>query len=219
MYCGNFPYYIDGLVQERCNSSVLAVELHLSCTNPSIYATGSMMLMFCVTQYWTDLNLSRIDYCWTMTTVTLCIGLRFWPEILNPDQFLVHPFSLPWTLLIMHLALLPFPWCVCTDDNIPRMTCVVEGSHSLGWILFTDSLLLNVEVILGHLSNSFYELMSFLSFSVKMVFGECHRTPLMISQHWFNNGLLLSFSIHNCWRPYSLCCQAISHHGIDFVIR
>ena len=25
---------LDGLVQERCNFSVLAMELHLSCTNP-----------------------------------------------------------------------------------------------------------------------------------------------------------------------------------------
>ena len=29
--------HIDGLVQERCNSSALAMELRLSCTNPSIY--------------------------------------------------------------------------------------------------------------------------------------------------------------------------------------
>ena len=29
---------IDGLVQERCNSSGLAMELRLSCTNPSIWA-------------------------------------------------------------------------------------------------------------------------------------------------------------------------------------
>ena len=28
---------IDGLVQERCNSSALAMELHLSCTSSSIY--------------------------------------------------------------------------------------------------------------------------------------------------------------------------------------
>ena len=27
--------HIDGLVQERCNSSALALELRLSCTNPS----------------------------------------------------------------------------------------------------------------------------------------------------------------------------------------
>ena len=29
-------YYIDALVQERHNSSALAMELHLSCINPSI---------------------------------------------------------------------------------------------------------------------------------------------------------------------------------------
>ena len=28
--------YIDGLMQERCNSIANALELHLSCTNPSI---------------------------------------------------------------------------------------------------------------------------------------------------------------------------------------
>ena len=30
-------HYIDGLVQERRNSSALAMELRFSCTNPSIY--------------------------------------------------------------------------------------------------------------------------------------------------------------------------------------
>ena len=30
--------YIDGLVQERRNSSALAMELRLPCTNPSIYS-------------------------------------------------------------------------------------------------------------------------------------------------------------------------------------
>ena len=32
-----FHYHIDGLVQERRNSSALALELRLSCTDPSIY--------------------------------------------------------------------------------------------------------------------------------------------------------------------------------------
>ena len=32
----NSRYYINGLVQERCNSSALAMELRLSCINPSI---------------------------------------------------------------------------------------------------------------------------------------------------------------------------------------
>ena len=30
-------HHIDGLVQERRNSSALAMELRLSCTNPSVY--------------------------------------------------------------------------------------------------------------------------------------------------------------------------------------
>ena len=30
------PWYSDGLMQERCNSSALALELRLSCTNPLI---------------------------------------------------------------------------------------------------------------------------------------------------------------------------------------
>ena len=33
LYC---THYIDGLVQERRNSIALAMELRLSCTNPSI---------------------------------------------------------------------------------------------------------------------------------------------------------------------------------------
>ena len=33
----NFDVHIDGLVQERHNSSALAMELCLSCTNPSIW--------------------------------------------------------------------------------------------------------------------------------------------------------------------------------------
>ena len=43
----------DGLKQERCNSSALAVELHLSRTKPSIYyltvAPGSLPVRFAVT--------------------------------------------------------------------------------------------------------------------------------------------------------------------------
>ena len=33
----NFEFHIDGLVQERHNSIANALEMRLSCTNPSIY--------------------------------------------------------------------------------------------------------------------------------------------------------------------------------------
>ena len=41
----NIWYYFDGLVEERPNSRVLALELHLSCTNPSIYCGLKVILL------------------------------------------------------------------------------------------------------------------------------------------------------------------------------
>ena len=38
--------YIDGLVQERRNSSAIAMELRLSCTNPSILCIESLLIIF-----------------------------------------------------------------------------------------------------------------------------------------------------------------------------
>ena len=43
---------IDRLVQERCNSSAYALELRLSCTNPSIYGADG----------WQDYELKLIVY-------------------------------------------------------------------------------------------------------------------------------------------------------------
>ena len=37
---GEMKTYMDGLVQERCNSIVNALELRLSCTNPLIWTLG-----------------------------------------------------------------------------------------------------------------------------------------------------------------------------------
>ena len=59
--------YIDGLVQERRNSSVSAMELHLSCTNPSIYTALKWVTiessnclppvwLLTITQYWFSTN-------------------------------------------------------------------------------------------------------------------------------------------------------------------
>ena len=47
--------YIDGLVQERCNSIANTMELPLSCTNPSIYE---------INQYWTTTNHNKnLEMC------------------------------------------------------------------------------------------------------------------------------------------------------------
>ena len=43
--------YIDGLVQERHNSSTLAMKIRLSCTNPSIYFLASIYFFYISTMY------------------------------------------------------------------------------------------------------------------------------------------------------------------------
>ena len=40
--------YVDGLVQDRCNSSAVVMELRLSCTNPTIFAlTCNLFSLYC----------------------------------------------------------------------------------------------------------------------------------------------------------------------------
>ena len=78
----HIPDYIDGLVQERCNSSALAMELHLSCTNPSICAKKLSVYNGCL---WTVIPLTSLakQLCshlvfawnkepWNFTSLIIC---------------------------------------------------------------------------------------------------------------------------------------------------
>ena len=48
--------HIDGFVQERCNSSALAMELRLSCTNPSIWSHTDIISL---KTHWNDVYIFR----------------------------------------------------------------------------------------------------------------------------------------------------------------
>ena len=62
--------YIDGLVHGRHNSSALAMGLHLSCTNPSIYGscyqiTSFHLTMFTIAREGVGINILSKQYkCW-----------------------------------------------------------------------------------------------------------------------------------------------------------
>ena len=62
--------HIEGLVQERCNSSALAMELHLSCTNPSIQ-----------------------EFCATRSLIHPQLSARLWylQWVSNGDTTVSHP--------------------------------------------------------------------------------------------------------------------------------
>ena len=79
----NFP--IDGLVQERCNSIASAMELHLSCTNPSIWIFPIPVLLI-----WGE---DIIIDCWSKISGLLCgcnfLEYPFTPTHPDPQQELV----------------------------------------------------------------------------------------------------------------------------------
>ena len=60
--CGAWQeYYINGLVQERRNSNVLAMKLRLSCTNPSIRNGYFPGWSFWLSRYWSDIATMLTD--------------------------------------------------------------------------------------------------------------------------------------------------------------
>ena len=62
-------FNMDGLVQERCNSIANALELHLSCTNPSIWFINTIILLHAAWQWQVqDQTRNCISCChWWMT--------------------------------------------------------------------------------------------------------------------------------------------------------
>ena len=61
--CVSVHIYIDGLVQERCNSSALVMELYLSCTNP--------LICHC------SIKQSFVEYNWIIVAAQWNFWLRF----------------------------------------------------------------------------------------------------------------------------------------------
>ena len=55
--------YIDGLVQERCNSSTLAMELHLSCTSLLIWWWNDWYIVYAIDVYHISFFFSWIAEC------------------------------------------------------------------------------------------------------------------------------------------------------------
>ena len=54
--------YVDGLVQERRKSIASAVELRLSCTNPSIFSFGKTPPL-----YWNTRHANHYSFCLIIT--------------------------------------------------------------------------------------------------------------------------------------------------------
>ena len=88
--------YIVGLVQERCNSSALAMELHLSCTKPTTYDVSRHG------NKWNTLKHQYISHkqlpC---VTNKIHLNIQFsWEGIYNIYSHCLLPYFLGYTVLI-----------------------------------------------------------------------------------------------------------------------
>ena len=69
-------FYIDGLVQERCDSSVVAMELCLSCTNPSI-SSSKLCLSACLFYKSFHYSDAAWAFMWFMSPATQLFSQQF----------------------------------------------------------------------------------------------------------------------------------------------
>ena len=67
-------HHLSGLMQERLNSNVNALELRLSCINPSIYQQLSCALL--VAEW--EIFHSHIFFPWTKYSITIQVEVRTW---------------------------------------------------------------------------------------------------------------------------------------------
>ena len=120
--------YINGVVQERCNSIAYALELHLSCTTPLIYhpKAGSYCNMRCPNK--TQLKLQShelsqpqyiIIYFRPARLVCInCPGVSSAPLILGQTIICINSSS--WTTLLDPI----FPWFALSTICNPLLRCV-----------------------------------------------------------------------------------------------
>ena len=92
-YNGTKLYYIDGLVQERRNSSAIAMELRLCCTNPST------LCLFLYLPFKTSLKIISHEDSFSETFFHLPQSLRTrlaFPACLHYPPFF-HWYKISWT--------------------------------------------------------------------------------------------------------------------------
>ena len=112
--------HIDGLVQERRNSSALAMELRLSCINPAIYTCKDgayfEMAVWNSGAYPMEFGPSFTAthwYCKMWCEVLLNGEHRMEEDFLKIDKFLFCSKMINWKLTTMNTASMIFLWWTC----------------------------------------------------------------------------------------------------------
>ena len=128
--CSIFWQHIDGLVQERRNSSALAMELHLSCTNPSISSIRYWQWCFKWKSIWTDKNIFIPSISWLLmqgvwASATMVLSYSS-PEIFYPQ----HQMDQHGQFRCCDTETWKLPSCqLIYDDNVMSFQCLQNWQH------------------------------------------------------------------------------------------
>ena len=128
--------HIDGLVQERRNSSALAMELRLSCSNPSICQQSSLCFGYLFYLYLFQIYLYRVKH-----SVTLIFhGALFYP-VLCPKLTLIQPTwsaypYAPTSLYGIHMPLLPYMVIQSIVLHMALLWAAIDSALSQGPLLW-----------------------------------------------------------------------------------
>ena len=109
----NSKQYIDGLVQERRNSSVLAMELRLSCTNPSISANEYSPVIYAVGCLSIILEIFFMSLWSVVYHVWNSLMILMWLKLLCIHLGTLSFYSSDWMQIQMGLSSFVYIHCMC----------------------------------------------------------------------------------------------------------
>ena len=129
--------HINGSVQERRNSSALAMELRLSCNNPSIYVLSNMNSSF-----WMIIALYHIISCPIYTQYHVWYSEQYALNIIADHNHISHIwYSGQYTLSIIadHVAVSHIIfWTICNQNRSWSCRCDVAVSRIIFWAVCTQ---------------------------------------------------------------------------------
>ena len=133
-----------GLVRKKCNSSALAIELHLSCTNPSIY-----LHIYGSVQDCSNFSVLAVELLQPCTKPSICTCMCVWAYI-SVYRWLVQDCSNSSTLAMDLLqSCTKTLICICVYLYVCMCLCILVPLHCWTVIFFLFDWINWIEINVG----------------------------------------------------------------------
>ena len=128
-------FEIDGLVQERCNSSALVMELRLSCTKPSKWCIA---LKIHTIQEFNNINKHQPSWCWNRICTYIHIYIQIYIQhgavIMQLMFSKIFTKDTPWLIRKGEI------WAVYCGSSIGMIFCLSSCNYLCHILLYWTAL-------------------------------------------------------------------------------